>query len=166
MKIINDREIDLTIDMKFRSHDNKFVLFEVNKDDRWKERVAWLKSRPVTSESFVRKVKRLYGDRISDDFNCLVRRNSRGKWVLFENSQYQYPELVLEEWLYEEMGGEKGYPLKYCYACGKTFFSHGNMECLECKLGTHSEFMNKVESKKRMYKLTDDIRIGFRRRRR
>lgn len=166
MKTIDDREIDLTIDMKFCSHDNRFVLFESSRDDRWREQVAWLKSRPITSDTAIHRIKRLYGDKISDDFGCIVRRDSIGRWVIFEDMhKFKYPELVLEEWLYEEMGGEKGYPLKYCYSCGRTFFSRGNLECLECKLGTHSEFERKIESKKRRYKLTDDIRVGFRRRR-
>lgn len=163
MTNIDDPLIDLTVDRKFRSPRRNW-LFEVESDNEWQQRIPWLKNfNRVLTDERLQKVKRAYGDRLSDDYGCTVRRTSNGKWCLLGNSSEhtEHVMLVLEEFLYEERGGERGYPLTYCYSCGKTFFSRGNLECLECKLGTHSEIVKKLLQPKVKYKLTDNIRNGF-----
>lgn len=160
MRHVNDREIDLTVDRKFRNPTQKVVLFENDSNDTWIENVPWLRRRPLTSDNDIYRTQRLYGDKLSDDFGYIVRRDSIGRWVLFADKySFTYPELVLEEWLYEEMGGERGLPIKYCYSCGKKFFSRGNLECIDCKLGSHSHAIERL-SMKNKYSLTDNIRAG------
>lgn len=162
MKKIRDRLIDLTQDSKFGAPLRLFP-WDLEGGQTFSERIPWLKRRNrIETDTDLKRIGRKYGDKLSDDFGCTVRRTSNGAWWFAGDltKTFKYPREVLNDYLYEEMGGELGQPLKWCYRCGKVFFSRGNLECLDCKLGTHSEVSKKFNNKIR-YVLTDNIRNGF-----
>jgi hypothetical protein len=126
--MINDRDIDLTLEHKFSDGPNKFV-FPRPKTVPWDEILSLDTAHP----------KRSYGDSLSDNFGATVRRDSKNHFTVFDKN-YHYDKEVLEEFFMEEMGRIPGEAVQYCYRCGaKNIAHHMVIYCDKCETGIRAD---------------------------
>ena len=138
--MIADERIDLTQESNFgrRSHILPSFLNDITM-------FPW-NCKPIKSQEDFYKSERTWGDSLSDQMQCLVRRTSNNKWFFgqkLENYWYDaygvFNELLAELGIFDNIYG-------VCCKCGRRSINHSIFElCTHCMLEEHyKETYNKL----------------------
>lgn len=128
---IKDKDVDLTIDMKF----GREIRHVSNRPDDIMDvvnnmkKIPW-KNRPLQSGDFQASYKRRKGDTFSDDIGCTLRRTFNNGWFYAGD----FKSYLLDEYLFECGIQEPSYSV-LCPRCGKYHFNRNRYElCHACEL--------------------------------
>lgn len=130
--MINDKDIDLTVEKKFgkhwqhsrradeakfrisRSRNSSFDHLFLNR----KHEIPWIKKERELS-SLTRKRIRQYRDEISDEFGATIRSTSSNTFLVFtQDNEYYHKEDVLQDFFMECVGNVPFTAITRCYRCG------------------------------------------------
>lgn len=132
--MINDRDIDLTVEAKFGLHwehnkhysNTRLKLGGRRNSDLWvmqffknrKHEIPWIKKERELS-SLTRKCIRTKRDEISDEFGATVRSTSSNTFLIFTiDTDYYHRKDVLDDFFLECVGYIPFTAITRCFRCG------------------------------------------------